>query len=972
MYRTIELMLRGCGIAALIVAGSALAEDVELFRVNPELTGDKPNILIIIDNQSNWSASSEWPDEATKQERIQEAFLKVFLEMDDLVDRINVGILNVGSSHRQGKVIEGVRPFDAQRQSNSSFRNRIVNMDDNWWRSSNTDYGLLMNEAYKYFAALPASDGDANWRDQSIIDEFGNYVPPLGGACGGNYVIFIATGFPTNDYPLTNNRNSRDGIAWAPNHLVGYGGDGTIIPLNPNNYQESMADEYARFMASDRARTMIRTHVIDVFNPARSQEAQRVFWRSIAQQGKGEYQAAESAEDIVEALTKTFSRILAINSVFAASTLPVSVNVRGTHLNQVYMGVFRPDADFNPRWMGNLKLYKLAEDTGTGTVYFADRNDQPAQDGNFVRSDAISFWTTPGAAPGFWAFNPERYRNPYDEPDGEIVEKGGAAQQLRLQFTTALELALPVRPLLTCTGNCNQLRAFSSLNTGLDTALVDWVRGQDNYLPVERQLGGVRPSIHGDVLHSRPAVLNYSADPDDVVVFYGANDGVLRAIQGGPTHPQGGQELWGFVAPEFFDRLDNLRTNTPIDTMSGKPYFMDGGIGVYHEIEEDVVSKVWIFPTMRRGGRSIYAFDVSLPQSPSLMWRIQGGSGNFTELGQTWSEPRAVRTLANDGKPVLIFGAGYDGAAEDAVEPGARTMGRGIFVVDAATGNYLWSAGAPGTGAALEVEGMVYSIPSDPTVVRRSDFNRMNRIADRLYVGDTGGNVWRVDMGSADMQEWRVHKVAALGEAHKFLYAPDVVFGSSFDSILIGSGDREKPHDTESQNAFFMIKDRFNGAHIHEEIDTVTVDGLLDVTEQASSVDAIELLAYDGWILRFGPGEKAVGGSVTLAGTVYFSTHEPQALSGDPLSCSLGTARNYAVRYLDGTAPQGVRYVTVPGGGFVPSPVAVLVPVLSPDADPFDPGRLVEGVLRGTQFDESEGAQLLRRRRTFWFTETDG
>jgi hypothetical protein len=34
-----------------------------------------------------------------------------------------------------------------------------------------------------------------------------------------------------------------------------------------------------------------------------------------------------------------------VNSVFASSTLPVSVNVRGAFLNQVYMGVFRPDAN---------------------------------------------------------------------------------------------------------------------------------------------------------------------------------------------------------------------------------------------------------------------------------------------------------------------------------------------------------------------------------------------------------------------------------------------------------------------------------------------------------------------------------------------------------------------------------------------------------------------------------------------------
>ena len=48
-----------------------------------------------------------------------------------------------------------------------------------------------------------------------------------------------------------------------------------------------------------------------------------------------------------------------MNSVFASASLPVSVNTQGTFLNQVYIGVFRPDADALPRWPGNLKQYKL-------------------------------------------------------------------------------------------------------------------------------------------------------------------------------------------------------------------------------------------------------------------------------------------------------------------------------------------------------------------------------------------------------------------------------------------------------------------------------------------------------------------------------------------------------------------------------------------------------------------------------------
>ena len=108
---------------------------------------------------------------------------------------------------------------------------------------------------------------------------------------------------------------------------------------------------------------------------------------------------------------------------------------------------------------------------------------------------------------------------------------------------------------------------------------------------------------------------------------------------------------------------------------------------------------------MHRGGDLIYALDVSIPTAPRFMWSRSGDDTalGWGELGQTWSVP-SVRTIAaNSGKPVLIFGAGYDPAVDDldpdkvtaintstgavtttaSAIPVPRTQGRGIFVVDA-------------------------------------------------------------------------------------------------------------------------------------------------------------------------------------------------------------------------------------------------------------------------------------------------
>ena len=64
--------------------------------------------------------------------------------------------------------------------------------------------------------------------------------------------------------------------------------------------------------------------------------------------------------------------------------------------------------------------------------------------------------------------------------------------------------------------------------------------------------------------------------------------------------------------------------NTPLVSYPGvndtptptpKDYFFDGSIGLYQNANN---SKVWIYPTMRRGGRMIYALDVSDPANPVL------------------------------------------------------------------------------------------------------------------------------------------------------------------------------------------------------------------------------------------------------------------------------------------------------------------------------------------------------------------
>lgn len=595
-------------------------------------------------------------------------------------------------------------------------------------------------------------------------------------------------------------------------------------------------------------------------------------------------------------------------------------------------------------------------------------------------------------------------------------------------------------------------------STGERADLINWVRGTDNNEDenLNSDSTDVRSSIHSDVLHSRPAVINYNrhGNDDDVYVFYGSNDGVFRAIKGGfnqsdVSEPLPFDEAWGFVMEEHFSQLERLRNNEPtISSSNKKPYFADGSIGVYTKdanSDGKIVAtdgdKVWLFISMHRGGRFIYALDVSDPSDPKLLWKKS--NIDWPELGQTWSVP-LVKELAidtdgaaagddDDNEVVLIFGAGYDPTVED-VDPelitsfnadadtdnnlevvaGAasyeRSMGRGIFVVDAQTGNPLWQAGPavsnPGASHTfLTVTGMNYAIPSDVVVIP----DRNSTTSNRAYVGDTGGNMWRVDMDDSSVANWTVTKIASVADhsttgsatdddgntitiipgLRKFLFPPDIVYSEDgYDAVLIGSGDREHPFDTGVINRFYMFKDSSTGATVDAGFTTFAESDLFDATSNcaqaatacSNSGDELDqnaalnaLTTKKGWYITLVAGEKVVGNAVTLNNVTFFNTNVPSSVAGSG-SCesNLGEARQYQIQFSDATAiaDQNIdgstnaadRYSVHAGGGYLPSPVPVVVEIN---------GEIHQGVISGVSVEQPPGTTLNTRLRKFWYKEME-
>lgn len=1015
-----------------VVSIASRADDTDIFNQPPGVTPPAPNIIFVLDNTANWSkASQQWVGSSTQGDA---ELLAIKNFVAGLTQPANVGLMMFDVSTKDGGYVRyGVRSMSVA-GNNTALQNIVaginVNSPSEKLNQSSGDYANTLYEAWLYLtgsASWAGMAGNADYSGNTGLTPAGKSLssgfaykgsangaaynsPIAAGGCAKTYIIFIG--------------NNRQGIM-PPTPSAS---DPAATTLSTYHYTSSpdVQSAWTRFLhlrpdltagSVAAANGSVTTYTIDAYN-AQQNTSFTTMMKNMAKNGGGQYYQAGSDAALATALQNILSQIQAVNSVFASASLPVSVSVRGTYLNQVYLGVFRPDALAAPNWVGNLKEYKLGVDTATTppTVFLADSIGAAAENTTtgFVNPSAVSFWTK---ASTFW--DPTYYVNSQgvggssDSPDGDLVEKGGAAQYLRTTYATSQA----TRNIYTCTGTCTggsllSSTPFDTSNTSITNGLlgaastadhdsiINWVRGGNTMLDDNPNAAAttayIRGFAHGDVLHSRPAVVNYNRTADDIMLFYGANDGMLHAVKGGQdTTNNDGNELWSFITSEHFPQFKRMRDHSPvISTTNTKPYFMDGSPTVYtyssagdRKIDYTRGDKAYLFVTMRRGGRFIYALDVSNPTAPKFLWKHSNSDTGFSELGETWSDMRVAK-LRYQTNPVLIFGMGNDPAANNPTVQGTATMGRGVMVLDATTGSPIWQAGPSAAGATYNqtVAGMTYAIPAN---VALFDSDGDGNI-DRIYATDTGANIWRINVNDATPSNWTVTKLASLGgtgaNARKFLYAPDIISATTannFDSLLIGSGDREHPFDTTIQNRYYMIKDDHSlnavrATPITEGTagSTTGVSGqLYDTTADLVQVGTATQIAAaktamstaSGWYVTLGTGEKVVSGSSTLAGTVIFGTNTPATAATNTCTGNLGEARLYMLNYLDGSSTFDVnksgtltavdRYEVRAGGGYPPTPVPISVKI---------GGKTYQAAISGTKVITPPAPALGRRYRTYW------
>jgi type IV pilus assembly protein PilY1 len=652
---------------------------------------------------------------------------------------------------------------------------------------------------------------------------------------------------------------------------------------------------------------------------------------STAKNGNGKPYLAGNQSELTTALTQVMSSIVSVDSSFVAPVVPVSPDNRTYNSNRIYMGFFKPVN--GTYWEGNLKKYGLNAnndimDSHTPPIRATDST------GVFDKS-SISYWST--------------------DPDAGKVNSGGAGGRLLLR-----DFSTDPRKIYTYTGNSPALtdssNAFSKTNPKItatavpltdnittrtvnvadDTEkakLIDFIYGINTYDEnFDGNITSKRSWIFGDILHSKPLVVNYAQyDTKDTlnegkclinksIIYVASNDGMLHAIK-----DCDGNEAWAFIPPEVLANLKEIPQNSNPMATYMHTYTVDSSPAIYiYDANKDgnidtSTDKVIMMIGMRRGGGknttptditngkgsygSYYALDITDPVAPKYLWSISNSLAAFSELGESWGEPKIVKMKIGTAKKMVVFiSGGYDNLNEDSrygatqnftgtgtvenTTSGAGSLtsmpvtpavaqsspkGRAVYAVEIATLNSVTGAPTIPTTATRVwgvVNGVSTSYSTSPATDAGMTFSIASDIStldvdgdgyiDRLYAADLGGNLWRFDVGSPTVTAWTGNKIFSANPAtgadtgRKVFYKPSVTLETSVSvttrgndaTILMGSGDREHPSNIAVTDRMYSIKDKGQTTVKYESnmID-VTLDDLQTTTTTSGTGSIADLLA---------------------------------------------------------------------------------------------------------------------------------
>lgn len=215
------------------------------------------------------------------------------------------------------------------------------------------------------------------------------------------------------------------------------------------------------------------------------------------------------------------------------------------------------------------------------------------------------------------------------------------------------------------------------------------------------------------------------------MLYVGANDGMLHAINASNTQAAGGgAEVFAYVPNAVMPNLKELANPDYVHRyyVDGPPNAGDAYLGG--------AWKTVLVGSLGAGGKALFALDITNPGSfdaSNVIWEYRD-SAVPGDLGFVMHRPQIARL--NDGHWYAIFGNGYNSTNQKAIlyfvplDKSSSSPGVFKLTLDNTTG----ADNGLSEPALLDVNG--------------------DRIIDYIYAGDLKGNLWKVKVTNSSRSQW--------------------------------------------------------------------------------------------------------------------------------------------------------------------------------------------------------------------------
>jgi hypothetical protein len=391
-----------------------------------------------------------------------------------------------------------------------------------------------------------------------------------------------------------------------------------------------------------------------------------------------------------------------------------------------------------------------------------------------------------------------------------------------------------------------------------------------------------------------------------------------RPVSSSPSGTTWLKELWAIAPQNALTRFQRLASKTE---------FLIDGPAVLKDIrllknsaaltlsQETALWRSVLVVPFRQGGRGMFAIDVTDPFNPFVRWEIDNkrhcwldeGTGttscksfadddkhDYRNLGYTHGKPKIGTiflknrsTLNNEEVAAVFFPCG-DGAA------GEPNSGRCFMVSRLDNGDKIKEFKNGTTPQSVfddsRAEGNVQDAIDFDMVGNPAAYNTfLGTFVTRLFVGDEGGQLWRIDVSSPDADKWKM-------EFFFDVYNNDLVTAKLTSKLrsplrtapsmspvpqrgslvlIFGSGDLDYATDLSQKTVVYSVKE---------------ILGIDTSTGAITGRTTVEV----NWRKELENGENLTSRPIIFGRVAYFTSFKPDQND----ACSGGVGRIWGVDYL--------------------------------------------------------------------------